>query len=149
MFNIMAVIKSRFIVEIAGKPQENVQKALERFQKEFEEGGHFYKLVDCELEEPEYSEDSKLYVGFLEVDAKFKDISELLGFIVDFTPTSIEIESPEEFNLDANDLSGVLNDMSSMLLKSNLEKQKLQKQVFDLKYPNGVKKGSSKKNVKK
>lgn len=125
----MVKITARFIIEIAGKPQENVQKALERFKDDFEKEKDLFKLISCEIEEPELSEESKLYSGFLEVDAKFKDVSSLLNFVADYTPTSIEIEEPEELTLDSFELAGVLNDVSAMVLKSNVERHKLRYHV--------------------
>ena len=129
----MVNIVARFIIEIAGKPQENVEKALNRFKEDFEAEKELFKLISCDIEEPEFNEDSQLYSGFLEVDAKFKGVSSLLNFIADYTPTSIEIEEPEKLELGANELAGVLNDVSSMMLKTNVDKHKLEYQVKYLK----------------
>lgn len=125
----MSKITARFIIEISGKPQENVEKALEKFKNQFEEEKEQFTINSCLLEEPEYSEESKLYSGFLEVDAVFGDISDLLNFIADYNPTSIEIEEPSELSFDSSELAGILNDISSMILKANVEKHKLRYQV--------------------
>lgn len=125
----MSKITARFIIEISGKPQENVEKALEKFKNQFEEEKEQFTINSCSLEEPEYSEESKLYSGFLEVDAVFGDISDLLNFIADYNPTSIEIEEPSELSFDSSELAGILNDISSMILKANVEKHKLRYQV--------------------
>lgn len=125
----MTKITARFIIEIAGKPQENVQKALEKFKQEFESEKDRFKVNECILEQAEFSEESQLYTGFLEVDAKFKDVSSILNFVADYTPTSIEIEDPASLELDNNEFAGVLNDVSSMLLKANVDRHKLRFQV--------------------
>lgn len=120
----MAKIIARFIIEIAGKPVENVQNALEKFKEQFENESDKFKVVELELNEPEYSDESKIYSGFLDLELKFKGVEALLGFIIDYTPTSIEILEPQEIALDSNDLSGILNDMSASLLKTNIELMK-------------------------
>lgn len=117
----MAKIIARFIIEIAGKPVENVQKALEKFKKQFEEEKNKFKLVEIDLNNPELSEDSKLYSGFLDMEIKFTDVGSMLGFIIDYTPTSIEIVEPSDLEFDSAEFSGTLNDMSASLLRTNIE----------------------------
>ena len=121
----MVKFEVRFIIEVAGKPVENVQKALEKVQEQLE-GSDKFKLVDCSLEKPVLNEENSLFSGFLDVEAKFKSASDLLGFIVDYTPTSIEIIEPEKVSFDSSDFAGLLNDVSSFMLASSMEKRKLQ-----------------------
>ena len=120
----MAKVIARFIIEIAGKPVENVENALKKFKDQFETEKDKFKVVEIDVNAPELNEESKLYSGFLDMEVRFKSVEALLSFIVDYTPTSIEILEPQELELDSLEFSNILNDMSSMLLKTNIELMK-------------------------
>lgn len=120
----MAKVIARFIIEIAGKPVENVENALNKFKDQFEAEKKKFKLVEIDVNKPELNEESKLYSGFLDMEVKFSSVETLLSFIIDYTPTSIEILEPQELDLDSLEFSNILNDMSSSLLKTNIELMK-------------------------
>lgn len=120
----MTKIVSRFIIEIAGKPVQNVSAALEKFKIKFEEENENFKLIEIDLNEPELNEENGLYVGFLDLECKFEDISKLLGFVADYTPTSVEIVEPDTLKFDTSEFSGILNDVSNILLKTNVKLRK-------------------------
>lgn len=114
----MAAITARFIIQIAGKPVEKVEEALDFVEKKLQDEKEKFKVLESELIEPEFEEESKIYSGFLEVTAKFLDAREMLNFIVDYTPTSIEVEDPETLKFDSTTFTGILNDMSNIIIKS-------------------------------
>ena len=120
----MAKVIARFIIEIAGKPVENVENALNKFKDQFEAEKKNFKVVEIDINKPELNEESKLYSGFLDMEVKFSSVETLLSFIIDYTPTSIEILEPQELDLDSLEFSNILNDMSSSLLKTNIELMK-------------------------
>lgn len=111
-------INVRFIIQIAGKPIENVTKALNFVKGKLEEDKNF-KVKESEIIDPELDEETTLYSGLLEVLIKFDHIQEVLDFIVNYTPNSVQVEDPENLKLDAASLSNTLNDFSSHLLKAN------------------------------
>lgn len=123
-------IKGNFIIQIAGKPQNKVDQALNTLIEKIKEE---QKLKEYEIEESEYDEESTLYSGLVEVGIKFNTVRDLLEFIVDYTPNSVEIESPENIKLDNSSLSAALNDFSSHILKSNQEVRKLRAQIHSMK----------------
>ena len=118
-------ITARFIIQIAGKPVENVQKALEHVLENLKKEKEKFKLLESSIEKAELDEETTLYSGFLDISASFADIKSILEFILDYTPTSIEIESPELIEMDNHVLTGVLNDMSNFILTSQNEIRKL------------------------
>ncbi len=117
-------INARFIIQIAGKPVENVQKALEVIVDKIKESKD-YKVLESEIIEPELDDKTTLYSGLIELSIKFENAQDILGFIVDFTPNSVEIEEPEEITMDNNELTAILNDMSSKLLESQTKIRQL------------------------
>ena len=121
-------VVARFIIEIAGKPKENVDKALNLVEKRLKENKDF-KVLDSEVVESELDEDSKLYSGFLDVQIKFKETRDILGFIMDYTPTSVEVEEPDKLSFQAADVTTILNDMSRHILRTANEIRKLRAHI--------------------
>ena len=114
-------ITARFMIQIAGKPVENVEKALQAVLDKLKSEKKKFKLVQSDVIEPELDEESTLYSGVLEVLAKFDDTELLMEFILDYTPTSIEIEDPDSFTFDSSAFTAILNDMSSHILKTSMK----------------------------
>ncbi|MFW6285695.1 MAG: hypothetical protein ACOC16_00830 [Nanoarchaeota archaeon] len=110
-------ISARFIIEIAGKPVENVEKALNLVLDKIKTDKNI-SLKEDMIEPPEYDKKTSLYSGFMEVMIKFKTTNDILNFIMDYTPTSVEIEDPEKISFTSNELTGVLNDFSIKILDS-------------------------------
>jgi hypothetical protein len=94
-----------------------LSKALDFVLKKLKDEEKNFKLVDEFVGEPELDEKTTLYGGFIEATVKFEDAGKILGFIVDYTPTSIEVEDPDKVELSSHDLTVVLNDMSSTILR--------------------------------
>jgi hypothetical protein len=108
-------IVARFIIQIAGKPVENVEKALNFISKKINDDKK-YKVLDSHVADPELEKESTIYVGFLDIEIKFKEAKDILDFIMDYTPSSVEVIEPENIKFTNNELTGILNDMSSNIL---------------------------------
>lgn len=121
-------VTARFIIEIAGKPKENVDKALKFVEKKLIDSKDF-KVLDCEVVESEEDEKTTLFSGFLEATIKFKETKQLLSFILDYTPTSVEVEDPEKISFQAAELTDVLNHFSNHILKTTNEVRKLRAHI--------------------
>ncbi len=113
-------ITARALIQIAGKPIEPVEKALGLVLNRIKEDER-WKVLDSEIIDPELDEESSLFLGILEVQAKFEDAEKLMEFIVDYTPNSIEVEDPSELKFDSVAFTSILNDMSSHFLKTNMK----------------------------
>jgi hypothetical protein len=111
-------IKGRFIVEIAGKPQENVDKTLEKVQEKLNEKSNKFEVVESEIIPSELDERTTLYSGMIEFTLKFETSHDLIGFILDYTPTSVELEEPSEIKIDTTEFAGLLNNLSHKMLES-------------------------------
>lgn len=108
-------ITARFMLQVAGKPVENVQKALDLVLDKIKESKD-WKFLDGEIIAPELDDETTMYSGLIEVTLKFEKVEKLMGFIVDYTPNSVEIEDPETLKFDISEFNGILNDMSSKFL---------------------------------
>jgi hypothetical protein len=125
-------IISEFIIEIGGKPIENVEKALKSVEDRLKAEKKF-KVIESEISEPEIEEKSKLYLGFIDIKIQFKEIKDILDFVYDYTPSSIEIQEPENLKVNSLELTGILNDMSNKFLKNNAELRQMRAYIHMLK----------------
>lgn len=125
-------ITATFIIQIAGKPVDNVEKALNIVLDKLKAENDKFKVINSDIEKPELDEETTLYSGFLEVTAKFENASKLLSFIVDYTPSSIEVEDPEKIVMNNNDFTNVLNEVSALMLKTINENRNLRAYVHTL-----------------
>lgn len=125
----MAKITARFIIQIAGKPVENVEKAVEFILNKLKEEKDSFKILESHTEKPKLDEENTLYSTFIEVVARFNDSETLLGFILDYTPTSVEVESPDNIELNSHEFTGILNDFSNNILNLISENRKLNAQL--------------------
>ena len=114
----MASIYAKFIIEIAGKPVENVEKALALVLKQIEDEKTNFKLVESHTGNPELDEKSTLHCGFLDVEIKFKEFNKIFDFMLDYTPTSVEVIEPSKITFELNDLNTLLNEVGTKTLSS-------------------------------
>jgi hypothetical protein len=122
-------IIGNFILELGGKPKENVEKAIDLIEKKLKEE---YKVINIEKDEIDYDEKTTLYHGLIEVKIKFGSIQKLLDFIIDYTPTSTEIEEPEIIEIENNSLTELLNHLSNNIIENTNEVRKLRATVHYL-----------------
>ena len=73
-----------------------------------------------------------MYSGFVEVSVKFAEPKAVLEFILDYTPTSVEIEEPEKLKLDASVFTGILNDFSNYILGAQGEIRALRAHIHHM-----------------
>lgn len=129
---MVQTINARFIIQIAGKPKENVDKALHGVLNKLKSNSDKFKILETELVESDLDEKTTLYAGFIEVLAKFADVKNILEFIADYTPTSIEIEDPSTLKFDSSIFTGVLNDVSNLILRYQSEVRNLKAHLYVL-----------------
>lgn len=111
--NITAVM----IVEIAGRPPEHLSKALEAHI------GKMDTLKDVTIVSRKFSEPNKIdeekdiYSCFAEVEVEVETMFRLTELIFDFMPSSVEVLEPDSVNMNAQEASMFLNDLSGRLHK--------------------------------
>ncbi len=125
----MEKITARFIIQIAGKPVTNVEKAIDFVLNKLNNEKENFKVIESHKEDAELDEETTLYVSFIEVTAKFVSADKLLAFILDYTPTSIEVEEPASIEMSNFDFTAILNDFSNNILGLLSENRKLKAQL--------------------
>ena len=112
--NMAESIKLRAILEIMGAPEIHVKKTMDMVITKLKESKSF-KLFKEKTSEIARIEDRPFWSIFTEVELEFYNQDGIMGFCLDFMPSSIEILKPLEFNFDKNTLDDLWNDLISRL----------------------------------
>ena len=107
-----AHIRCRAIIEVLGKPQEYVEKAIKEY------AGHIKKdseLVVLNEDYSEIKEQGKLWSQFVELDLVIKGTPKLIGFCFEYMPSSLEVMKPEHLIMSNHELGSFLNDLQARL----------------------------------
>ena len=107
-----AHIRCRAIIEVLGKPQEYVEKAIKEYIEHIKEDS---ELVVLNEEYSEAKEQGKLWSKFVELDIVIKGTSKLTSFCFEYMPSSIEVLKPEHLIMTNPELSNFLNDLQARL----------------------------------
>jgi hypothetical protein len=62
-----------------------------------------------------------------------------MNFMVDYTPTSIEVESPQTIKLDNSDFTEVLNTLSQIILRGQNEIRQLRAYIHHIHEKHNIK----------
>jgi len=101
------MILARVIIEVLGAPKEYVEEAIQLVVD------RVHKIKDADvISESTYEaeEKGKLFSTFSELEVWFKDMDQIIKFMFEFTPSSVEILQPTEILLNCNIVSGLCND---------------------------------------
>jgi hypothetical protein len=101
------MILARTIIEVLGAPKDYVEESIQLVVDRMRniDGSEVVSESTYEAEEK-----GKLFVTFSEIEIWFKDIDQILKFLFEFTPSSIEIMQPTTLSLNCHVFSGVCND---------------------------------------
>lgn len=117
------------IIELAGFPESHINDSLNLLADKFEESNKdIVKVLKKKISEvqkvsltkdqsKEAVEKSNVFSGFVELEVDVAGLANLIGVIFDWLPSSVEIISPESFTEDAQEIAGVLNDLSGKIHK--------------------------------
>ena len=128
-------VKAKVIIEILGAPESHVKETIGKIVDKVKENKD-YGVTKEEIFDPKQQENKKLWSTFCELELEVKELQLLINFCFDFMPSSVEVLSPEKFQLTSDPINDMLNDLIGrlhqydMLLK-NLHAQNimLKKQV--------------------
>ena len=108
------------IVEMAGRPAEHLTTTLENHIKILNDVNditvHSIKVSEPKVIEQEgATPDSEMFTAFAEADFECENFSRLSETMFDFMPSSVEVVEPAKVVMDANEATGLLNNISGRL----------------------------------
>lgn len=122
-------IKCLITLEVAGKPKEHVEKALEELLGKLKEEKHLDILKIVKGEAKELEDDEGYFSAFAEIGMLVPDMESLTFIAMNFTPASIEILAPDRFVFPPNRVQNWLNDLLSKLHSISQEHRNLTQQT--------------------
>jgi hypothetical protein len=108
----MEAIKTRFIIEVMGKPKEIVEETLKKVAESIEDR---YEVINKELSELKLLDGSDIFSAFVEIEFKTNSFEDFFLAVIDFGPTVVEILEPSEISIPNSELQAVISDLISKL----------------------------------
>lgn len=109
------MIKTKAVIEILGTPKEHVESTLEKVIEQIKKD---YKVLSETTYKAE--EIDKLWSSFADLKIEFPSPEKIFDFCFDFMPSSIEIISPDNLQINALKLTDNINDLIAKLHKYDM-----------------------------
>lgn len=103
------MIQFRAIIEVFGKPKEAVEQMLREIVKKIKERDEI-KVIKEDYNEAEPAQ-KEFFTAFVEVTLDVPNVETLLGFLIDFGPTNVEILEPDMIQIPNTELESAVNDL--------------------------------------
>lgn len=109
-------IHAKLIVEIAGSPESHVAETLKLLASKFAEGNPEVRVKKAEVNTTKkIPESENFFSGFIEFEIEVASIAAMMGLVIDYLPSSIDIIGPEDIKESSINLAEILNDLSGRL----------------------------------
>jgi len=125
-------ITALMIVEVAGRPPEYLKDALEKHISQLNNRKDV-RLVSSKISDArKVDEEKDIYSCFAEVEVRVIGLSRLLDLIFDLMPSSIEIVDPDNLEINCQETTMFLNDLSGRLHKYDEVAKLAQMKIYQL-----------------
>jgi len=111
-------IRCRTIIEVLGKPKEHVEQTLKGYCQKIKQDEDYVIIKEDFSDAKEQEEE--LWSTFVELEFLVKGMGNLISFCFDYMPSSMEVVSPEEMIMPAQNINGLLNDLQARLHKVDM-----------------------------
>ena len=102
--------KVRVVIEVVARPEKAAELMLQEIVKLVKKRRVINVLNEKHAKPEPVSKE--FFTAFVELELEIQELSNVIGFIIDFGPVSLEILKPEDVvEIDAGDLEAVLNDL--------------------------------------
>lgn len=109
-------ILTRIILEMLGAPKEYIEQTMKNYVTKIKQEGIQVKKENYADAQPS----DKLFTTFAELEIEFKKLDELLAFCFEALPSSVEIVEPMKLDINAQELTGFLNDLQARLHEADM-----------------------------
>jgi hypothetical protein len=110
----MGDIVVRVVIEIMGRPADNVSTALKSLLDKLN-GEKGVEIVEKKIHKPKAVPDSDLFTSFAELTLNLETIDNYFGIVFAYMPSHIEIIEPSDFKVDAFQLGDIANLLTQRL----------------------------------
>ncbi len=113
------MISTRIISEVVGSPEEHVNKTMDLLLDKIKEQ-KTTRINNEKKFDAQKMENSPLFSGFIEYEAEFNKIEDIIGFCFDFMPSSIEIIDPPHVTLSTSASTDFFNELLARLHQNDM-----------------------------
>ena len=106
-------IHVKVIIEIAGTPEEFINKTIKELADKFEKENDIKPVLVKINKANEIGE--KVFSAFLDAEFLVAKLSRLFGIIYDYMPSSVEIVQPDSLSETTANMSDMINDLTAKL----------------------------------
>ena len=100
-------------LEMLGRPKDYVEQTIKELADSIEKEG--FEIKDKKFFDAKQVEEKNLYTTFSELEMYFKDISQLIQFVLKYLPSHIEVIEPEHINLKNSDINHLVGELAIMM----------------------------------
>lgn len=100
------------IIEIAGFPKEHVEATMKEVVEKIKSEADI-ELLKADVAEAEEKE--KIWSTFTELELRINNLQTLSYFCFNYMPSTIDILRPEKFDIEAEKITELLNDLLAKL----------------------------------
>jgi hypothetical protein len=119
-------IRTKVIFEVVGNPQKHVEESLQSYMENIKTDSQV-KVLD-EYSEPAEEVEDGLFSMFTEAECLVDGLNKLTWICFNFSPASVEIMEPANFEYHASDLQNWINDFLAKLHEVSQMSQQVQSQ---------------------
>ena len=120
-------MKTKAIIEVADSPKEHIEEVMTKVVEKIKSEQQILKYKIFEAQQKE-----KLFFTFTEMEIDFSNFEKLIGFCLDYFPSSIEIID-EEVDIKREELENVTNDLLAKLHEYDMILKNLKAELYLLK----------------
>ena len=110
-------IRIKAILEIVGKPKEYIEEKIKEYIEKVKEDPN---LIILNEKLSDAKEEKGVWSMFVEIEVVIKGLTNLVGFCIDYMPSSIEIIKPEKFAFEERIFTNFINDLLAKLHKVDM-----------------------------
>lgn len=108
-------IKTRFILEVIGKPKEHLKETLQGMINNIS-NEEKVEVAESDIKEPvQAKEQATFYSSFAEVEIETEDMNKILMLVFKYMPANIEVIEPEKINFTNNEWNDFFNILTKRL----------------------------------
>ncbi len=100
----------RAVIEIAGFPKEHIEQTMGKLMENIKENYNVHKFDVFEA-----NQIKEVWSTFAEAEIYFDTVDKVIGFCIDYLPSSVEILEPLNVNIESFKFADILNDLIGKL----------------------------------
>ncbi|MEM4245160.1 MAG: hypothetical protein QW404_01595 [Candidatus Nanoarchaeia archaeon] len=108
-------VKAKLVIELLGSPKDHVEKTMRMVIDKLKNEKDVRLLKEVTYKAEQNDKIKPLWSTFSDLDIEVASLKKLMDVCFDYQPSSVEIVSPDKFELTAEDYAYLLNEVVAQL----------------------------------